>query len=549
MQNIEVPLSSSAKAEDSSGPRPAVWRRFLLPSLTDLIFVAVLAGLCGPLAQRLLGDAGIGWHIRTGEIILRTHSVPHTDLFSATMVGKPWYAWEWLYDTGVAVFHHLGGLNGVVLANAGVIALTFALVLHMMMARGAGLGVATGLLLLLLLASSIHLLARPHVVSWLLTVAWFGVLEKFAREPRVRTPRWLPVLMLVWVNVHGGFVVGLALVGIYFASACVELIRSGPEHEPAWQRAKALAIAGAASVAVTLVNPYGYALHIHIHQYLTDRFLMSHIDEFAPPKFSGLAFCCFLAIAVLGAAAIIPAWKRVRTSDILVVVLAVYAGCRSARNLPWAAALLALVAAPYIAEALKAWVGKLGGATLARRVASRWAGLSMRMSAVDHDLRGHAWAALAVIAVAWTTLHAGYAGSVKLMAAQFDAKRFPAGAVDLLMRSDVREPIFTPDWWGGYVIYRMYPQARVVVDDRHDLYGAQFFRNYLKIWHDEPGWEQALEEMDPDWVLVPVKAAITPGLIEAQNWKAIYRDGTSVLFERRGHVPAVRSTGVDVKAE
>src|SRR4029077_10192372 len=112
----------------------------------------------------------IGWHIRTGEWILRTRSVPRVDSFSSLMSGKPWYAWEWLYEAGIGAIHRGLGLNGVVAFSALVIAFTFALVFRMMRKRGTSLPIAVAVLLLAVSASSIHFLARPHVVSWLLTV-------------------------------------------------------------------------------------------------------------------------------------------------------------------------------------------------------------------------------------------------------------------------------------------------------------------------------------------------------------------------------------------
>src|ERR1700745_2019884 len=75
------------------------WIHFALPSVTDLIFMIVLFSLSfSVLSARLLGDAGIGWHIRNGELMLRTHTVTGVDVFSYTMSGRPWVAWEWLYD-------------------------------------------------------------------------------------------------------------------------------------------------------------------------------------------------------------------------------------------------------------------------------------------------------------------------------------------------------------------------------------------------------------------------------------------------------------------
>jgi hypothetical protein len=80
--------------------------RFLLPSVRDIIFIFLFwSVLVGPLSNRPLADADIGWHIRTGEQILATHSLPRTDPFSSTMQGQAWFAWEWLYDLLLGILH------------------------------------------------------------------------------------------------------------------------------------------------------------------------------------------------------------------------------------------------------------------------------------------------------------------------------------------------------------------------------------------------------------------------------------------------------------
>jgi len=100
--------------------------RWLIPSIGDLIFIALLGLLAfTTLSVRLLGDAGIGWHIRTGQLILATHAIPHLDPFSSTMAGHPWFAWEWIYDVLVGWLDRVAGLNGVVFFTAPIIALTF----------------------------------------------------------------------------------------------------------------------------------------------------------------------------------------------------------------------------------------------------------------------------------------------------------------------------------------------------------------------------------------------------------------------------------------
>src|SRR5579864_418814 len=99
---IHASIRFSAMADgsiSSSNTAAPAWARMAMPSVADLIFVAVLAVLVfTPLSVRLLGDAGIGWHIRTGQQILATHSVPNSDPFSSSTAGQRWFAWEWLYD-------------------------------------------------------------------------------------------------------------------------------------------------------------------------------------------------------------------------------------------------------------------------------------------------------------------------------------------------------------------------------------------------------------------------------------------------------------------
>lgn len=146
---------SSSDSKASAGPV-----RWLLPSIADLIFLALLGLLVfTPLSVRLLGDAGIGWHIRTGQNILASHAIPNVDSFSSTMNGKPWLAWEWLYDVKVGGLDSAFGLNGVVWFTALVIAAVFGAMFQFLVRRGTNLLAALVLVLLAISASTIHFLA------------------------------------------------------------------------------------------------------------------------------------------------------------------------------------------------------------------------------------------------------------------------------------------------------------------------------------------------------------------------------------------------------
>ena len=510
--------------------------RFLIPSVADLLFVLLLAGLMwGPLARGLLGDAGIGWHIRTGQLMWSGHTVPRVDPFSSTMQGQPWFAWEWLYDAGIGAIHHWAGLNGVVFASALAIALTFAVLFRMMLARGANLIVAVGLLMLVFAASTIHFLARPHVLGWLLTLIWFGILDRYEKEGNDRGLLWLPMLILLWVNLHGSFVVGFVLLGIYVLAALMGAM-FGPaddDRRTALLRARKLVIAGLACLVLTFANPYGYKLHIHIYRYLTDRFLMDHIDEFLSPNFHGLAQKCFAAIILLAFIGVVAGRKRVCVSHLLIILFAVYSGLYAARNIPLSSMLLVLIVAPQFSS----WLREAAGTSISEGVklfAEAVESFGSRMRVLDAATQGHLWPILAVLAGMWICGLGGRLGTARVLAADFDPSRFPVAAADLLEGSRTTENVFCPDRWGGYLIYRLYPGVRVAVDDRHDLYGAEFLKQYLKVVHGEAGWQEALAGMNAGWVLVSSDSALASLLAGRPGWRPVYQDETAALYRREG---------------
>ena len=282
---------------------------FLLPSARDIICILLFWSiLAGPLSKKPLADADIGWHIRSGEQILSTHSIPRTDDFSSTMQGQQWFAWEWLYDLGLGVAHRAMGLNGVVWMTALIVAATMTLLVGQLVRTGTGLPLAIALMLLAEMAAAIHLYARPHIVSWLFTLMWLIALERWEQGTG---PRWLPYLfpisMVLWVNLHGGWIVGLVVLAVYGIAAAVDSIRQ-PDvlgRISARHRARRLGWALAWSVLATLANPYGWRLHAHIYRYLGDQYLMNKIDEFRSPNFHGWSERAFAVILVLTMAAFV----------------------------------------------------------------------------------------------------------------------------------------------------------------------------------------------------------------------------------------------------
>ncbi|MGC1646202.1 MAG: hypothetical protein WA741_10265 [Candidatus Sulfotelmatobacter sp.] len=497
-----------------------------MPSISDLIFIGLLGTLVfTPLSIKLLGDAGIGWHIRNGQQILATHAIPRFDSFSSSL-WQPWFAWEWLYDILVGKLEAWCGLNGVVWLTAIVIAAVFAWMFRLAVARGTNLVLALLLTLLAMSASMIHFLARPHVWSWLFALAWFWILDSTERDGLQRQrARWLwalPMSMLLWVNVHGGFLLGFVLLGIYWLGSLwtwlttkETRLEDSLQKIASGQRVRQVTGVGLLSIAASFVNPYGWNLHAHVYSYLSNPFLMDHIEEFQSPNFHGIAQKCFLALLLIAIAALATRGRKLRLSEILVLLFAVYAGLYASRNIPVSSILLVLIVGPLL-PSLKTW------------------GFVQRMSAVDGQQRGHLWPIFATAVVLLIAANGGRVGSSQWMNAHFDPKRMPIEAVNYLQQGRVNAPILSPDYWGGYLIYRRYSSYGVVIDDRHDFYGEQFLRLYLKMIHVEPGWDEFLKLHGVSCLLLPSNAALATVISQMPEWKPIYSDDVAIVFMKTG---------------
>ena len=503
-------IRSAVHATSIPEPSTPAWIRLALPSSVDIVLIVLILSLgVGSLAPRLLGDAGIGWHIRNGELILQSHAVTRTDPFSASVGGHPWYAWEWLYDAAIAAIHGHLGLSGVVLVTALLISVTFALVLWLTISLGASLPVAAIFVALTAGASSIHFFARPHVLSWLFTAVWFWILDSIETDSAHRRRLyWLPVVMLFWVNLHGGFVLGFVLLAIYLVAALLR--RTLP-------LARSVGIVGLLCVAASFINPYGYELHLHVYRYLTDRFLMDHIDEFQSPNFHGIPQQCFAALLLLSMAAVGLRCEKMRIPHLLVLLFAAYSGLFASRNLPVSSMLMALIAAPILSRAMSQAPGSL---------AQLWNSFSERMTAMERRARGHIWPVL----VSATLVVACWSG--RSLRVNFEAKRFPIQGTDYIAQHKITEPIFCPDYWGGYLIYRLYPHNRVMVDDRHDLYGDEFLKEYLRTIRAEPAWGDFLDQRRVRWALLPAGSSLANMLQQTARWTIRSQDEVGILLER-----------------
>lgn len=501
----------SEPAPMSPSPQLTGWQRALFPNLPALAALAVLylaVVLLGP--QGLLNDSDTGWHIVTGDRILAAGELPRTDPFSFTKSGQPWFAWEWLADVILGAAHQWLGLAGVVLVAVLAIAATAWLWCAFAIWLGADRFVIAAFMAVAITSSTIHWHARPHVFSWPLLIAWVWLMEK--TPARISIPRLGAVFlfMVLWTNLHGSFFLAFLTAAAYVFDFWIR----DRQRVPA-------ALAGiAAALAATFCNPYGWHLHEHLVKYLANSELLQQISEYQSPNFHGLLGACLsvLLICAIAGAALFALQGQVARS--LVIVLFVVVALRSARGIP----LVAYVALPMAAAA---FTSALTGLERLKAFFEESANFG-RIERQCHS------AALLVLVVAGTAIW--FAMPKARAEARFPEKRFPVRAAQAVARLDASARIFSPDYFGGYLIYHFHGERKVFFDGRSDFYGVQFLNVYGDVMLLKPGWRPKFQRLGVTHALLPEDHPLRE-VLECSGWRRLHGDQTAVLLERPAAPP------------
>ncbi len=526
--------------------KPAGWvDKFIVPSIADCVFVSVLMWLffLGSGATALLGDGDTGWHIRAGEWVLAEGQFPHHDLFSFSMEGRQWFAWEWFSDVLFALLHGAWGLRALVLLAGIVIAATAALLLRFMVWNGANLLVAILGTLAVCSASMMHWLARPHMFTWGLLLLTLWVLA--ADRKRQSRAVWLLVpLVALWVNTHGGFAALLVTVGIYAAGTGAEELLQAWERraeQPNWLRFpagfKRYVALFAACCAATLVNPYGWELHQHIFSYLGSDFILNNVQEFRAPDFRGESLRIFEVVLLASLVLIGRLLAKKRFTEALLIGAWAHASLLSVRHVP----LFMIVATPILARELTVLMelgAERGNAWLKilRDIADDYGGKARSASEsgpVVFNLAG--FAAIALIAVMLSVR-----AEDPKWKAEFPGFRFPQRAADSLEDRIVGRRLLSTDQWGDYLVYRFYPEFKTFIDGRSDFYDPAIRDEYVALMNGRWGWQQILDKHGFEAALLPADWALASTLKIDPGWRLVYDDGEALFFERAAPPAAAR---------
>jgi hypothetical protein len=446
--------------------------------------------------DQLLNDPDTYWQIAVGQWILDHRSVPQTDIYSFTMVGQPWISTQWLAQVLLAVSYSVAGWIGPVVLAAASIAVTFSLQVRFLTRRlsesASFAFTATAVALVVG-----HLLARPHVLALPVMVAWVGGLVA-AMDRRDAPSFWLLPLMTLWANLHGGFVLGLALM----SPMALEVVWNA---EAPLRKSLALRWASfaAAALIASCLTPYGWDSLFAARRILHLGQALELIGEWRPANFAHPG----PLEAAVSLGFILALWRGVSLPPIRIalVVGLVLMALSHLRN----AEVLALLGPMVLAGPLGRQIGRPSG--FARSAGS--------------PLQGLKFAGLALLLVAATLAFA----SVHRF--EPNARQSPVAAVAALKKMNLSR-VFNDYDFGGYLIAS---GVATFIDGRTELFGEKFMvdHNNASGLQEPENLFRLLEQYRIEAMLMRTQSAATKLLDHMDGWQKVYTDEIATIHVRR----------------
>jgi hypothetical protein len=483
--------------------------RLSFRNVFPLAFFLVIFALS--VRQSAFIDPDLWWHLQAGQDIVAARAIPQTDIYSFTKAGSEWVTHEWLSEVLIYGIFRIAGWAGLLVVFSGFI--TGALYLVYRRCTGKPY-IAAAAVLLAGAASSPLFGVRPQMITLLLASIFIALLTQYANDGRKGRLSWMVPMMLLWVNFHAGYALGLGLIVLYMISLALDR---------KWDLMPRLAVILIACAAVVPLNPNGLRMFSYPLETLRSPSMAAFIEEWASPDFHKAMFLplAFFLFMLLGALALSP--RRARVSEVFLVFITGLAALRSARHIP----IFALIAAPIFAQ--QAW------ALISAR------GWDARLIAPEGSTSGAAVVFAVLLLLAPAALDVALIQHFVSNQPAYEAKNYPQAAVNFLDSKKLPGPIYNRYGWGGYLIRRLHGEYRVYIDGRADVYGDKFMYEAFNTYDGGNGWGESLDRFAIRTVLIAPDVPLASLLRSDEQWQKVYEDQQAVIFTRSGIREAYRA--------
>jgi len=466
------------------------------------------------LSLRFPSDPDMGWHLRNGQDLLNNFSLIFAgDQYSWSMAGYPWVPHEWLTDITMAVINNQFGLIGLVVL--------FSVLMTFLFYFAAGIfktnKITQAIIAILTLSVSYNIIGvRPQMITILGVVIILYLLFK-TRNDNPKLIKWLPIIMLLWANLHGGFGIAFVIIATFvFAEFIRKILMGKAKYKKgvgkilSFAQMKMIGLYTGLGFLATLINPSGWKVYLEIYQTFSDRNILNSISEWlGVTLYHQASYNLVILTLIILLLLFINKWKVDITKLILVIIM-FYFSLSAWRHVP----IFAIVATPLIAEqfsyAIKDGVlaiSKQFWMPLVVLIMAVFVGFNYYTSSKDGLVNEEAYAAKA---------------------------RLPYGAIEYIRENNLGDKLLNEYNWGGYLVWK-YPEEKVFIDGRMAIWkwnGIEIFEESRKLLRvkEQMLVTEGLEEWGIDHILTFSNGAINSALWGVENWELKYQDNIATVW-------------------
>lgn len=502
--------------------------KWLSPSLQDIITAIVFIVIIIALPQ--VKDFDIWWHLKTGEIITQTKTIPQIDTYSYTNYGKPWVDHEWLSQVFLYKAYQYFNINGLVLWNALMPAITLALLFSLLMLEGFNPLLNAFLCVLAFVGTAGIWSCRPHLLTTFFFVLLFYLLTKYRKTNKNFYIYLIPFIMLAWVNWHSGFIIGFVVLLTYLVGNFLEhKINPLKNNILNKHQLKKLMMVTALSCIIIFLNPYTYKAVFHPFLYMSGKLPnKDFISEWASPNFRNATEFVLYTLFFTGILAL--SKKRISITNLFFFLGFLFLSLDARRNI----AVYVLGTTPILAIhlnevliSLSSKISKLKKINTASKINNYFISRSKMFYENEIILNKHIFLIAFITTISYMVLSGRYD---KFFNIGIDKKNFPIKAVEYIKENHISGNMFNLYHWGGYLIYNLYPNEKVFVDGRNEIHGFDMLKKYYRLLFAKEHWEKVVNEYNINYFLTDKNAAIRQVLLSTNDWKEIYSDDNSSLI-------------------
>ncbi|MEW5802231.1 MAG: tetratricopeptide repeat protein [bacterium] len=474
-----------------------------------------------------MSNNDIWMHLKNGELILKGRHFLYTDTYSFRTIGMPWVNHEWLAGVIYYLLFQIGAVNALIFFKAFMVMILTVFMVATCRLTKDRWSVLYPIIVFTLFNAAVRFLSRPHMFTEMFVPIFFYIL--FAYKYRHKDYLWwLPVLSLLWVNIHGGFVVGMGIITLF---AFFETSRTIVNRHWSFvqsdilsiSRLKKLWIIWLISGMVLSINPHGINIYTYPFELTTKKIFMSQIYEWQPPFKSqtfmaSYAFVYFIIwMALLGISFLLD-WKHFDITNAALSALFLTMSLKMHRNITT----FALATAPIMCLNFDRFIDFVLN----------------KKGMIKTDILCKVIILIIAIGLTAMTFQYGYfyrKGSRKAFGLGV-ASNMPVEAVRYIKKNHIKGNCFNPYTYGTYIVHELYPETRVVMDSRDLPYGENLYLEHQRAMVSVQAFDELFHKYHIDYIILNYQQ---DNLIDhfkylqkTGEWVLVYFDDRNVVYIR-----------------